>query len=314
MAKHHEICAALRKKVDSKKLDESFSYKEILQTAREELSKNIYDPTLSCMRKLCDSNHPDFYEFVEQGRSYEDWENVKTNWRFRLRDSCSDTFTDQQAKDFVTEVFDRVIQAKSTDDLDCIVKSKSVLYSNRMREEKYPKIHFRLNQEEIATLKQKGHLEENGSFSPDISQDTDLSPLEKLLYSIVWKNADIGKERHIVAGVAAGADRRPEEVPQEGVVFFGFGQYLADRQFPVIDQHVIRSFLVSEENDLKTIGGFRRKDTLSKKDWDAVVRYREWLGGSLDESLRQEADYRYHVDKVLFALGRAIKTYSSNRG
>ena len=74
----------------------------------------------------------------------------------------------------------------------------------------------------------------------------------KLLYSIIWKNGDLLKVKHIIQGILESeienVDNNDKEFveKQDSLVFYQFGKYLTKKNNePIIDQHVVRAFAVS---------------------------------------------------------------------
>lgn len=216
-----------------------------------------------------------------------------------------ETISNKEACQLVAKVFKAIRDVSTLEELDAIVKTDRLLKNRAMPEKRYPKIHFDVSMSEIEELKRKGVLDNTGRVTLGRKK---LSPLEKLLYAIVWKNGDLGKEHHIVRGINSSAQSEPGSSEKKGLVFFHFGRYLADRKNPIIDQHVIRSFRLYKLNKKRSdwdaaVTGIRSK---GKVDEDTIRDYKKWLT-SLSMTLRAHQGYRFHVDKVLFALGRAVK-------
>lgn len=223
----------------------------------------------------------------------------------------------QQAKSFVNKIFEKLCSATTTDEVRHVVENDPVLKRFEMQESMYPEIKFDLKAEDLAALRDDGILDSEGRIRPP-ARERRMSALEKLLYAMAWKNGDLGKERHIVAGIEAGGSHANATGTDTGLVFFQFGRYLANRSTPIIDQHVIRSFALYEvsETDEESISKLRKKSILRASDRGIIDRYERWLSSSdLHDSLRNQNGYRFHVDKVLFALGRAVKmSKQQNRG
>lgn len=89
-----------------------------------------------------------------------------------------------------TRVFKEILKARSCKDLLQIVASDPVLYRNRLDRKDYPELRLFISTEEIKALKASGVLTQNGRLNADLSA-TNMSPLEKLLYVIAWKNGDL---------------------------------------------------------------------------------------------------------------------------
>ncbi|MBK7341726.1 MAG: hypothetical protein IPJ06_00655 [Saprospiraceae bacterium] len=131
------------------------------------------------------------------------------------------------------------------------------------------------------------------------------TPLERLLYSIIWKQGDLKKIHHIINGIRSNAS---EYSDCQGIVFQQFGSHLSNSQEePIIDQHVIRAFGVAHV-DLDEIQGLLKMSTFRKKDLPLIHQYSNWLRNLnvyIKESNKQSV-IRW-IDKILFSLGKDIK-------
>ena len=262
------------------------------------------------LQKLCICEEEDYSEFRDQGNKYDSLGKVKSYWKFRLGAICDETLADDKAVELVEDIFEQIQHAKNLKALKDIISNDPCLSLNKMSEKTYPPITYKLDARELSDLEEGGYLENDGRFVCDLSSKL-KGPLEKLLYAIIWKNSDLGKERHIVSGVKAASGQTTDkdaEYPDDGMVFYAFGKYLANRKYPIIDQHVIRAYLLrnAETDDVKKT---RKMGTVGKKNKAAIREYEEWLESEdLHKDLKSIEGYRFHIDKVLFALGRAVKT------
>lgn len=212
-----------------------------------------------------------------------------------------------QALTLVDRVFADILRARSVAELSAIVSEHPGLHVNRLDRKDYPELRLSINSDEIATLMAEGLLTDSGEFHPRIS-DRALSPLEKLLYSIAWKNGDLSKVTHIVEGVR-GVHAETVRKNGPGQVFHQFGRHLADKREPIIDQHVLRGFLLwrADRNDEKKMDAIRRI-TLLNNQVSGINEYKRWLKTErFDPQLKASADYLMHIDSTLFALGKTIK-------
>lgn len=157
-----------------------------------------------------------------------------------------------------------------------------------MNDKKYPKLNFGITKDELE------------NFGDRIPQNLDLSKestLTKLLYAIVWKNGDLGKEEHIIKGIKESNDT-------ERIVFYQLGKHLTDRKQPIYDQHVLRAFQFYENIEIeknKVIG-----DSVTKTQHGELAdRYVQWITETAQT--KHFECYTYWVDKILFALGKKIK-------
>lgn len=212
-----------------------------------------------------------------------------------------------QALTLVDGVFADILRAHSVDELSAIVSERPELHVNRLDRQDYPELRLSISSDEIATLMAEGLLTDGGEFHPRIS-DRALSPLEKLLYSIVWKNGDLSKVTHIVEGVR-GVHAETVRKNGPGQVFHQFGRHLADKREPIIDQHVLRGFLFwrADRNNEKKMNAIRRIALLNNQA-SGINDYKGWLKTErFDPQLKESADYLMHIDSTLFALGKTIK-------
>jgi hypothetical protein len=216
--------------------------------------------------------------------------------------------SDTDIKSWVDDAFQKLSKATSIAEVELIPDTLKILPQNKLSTENYPEMKFNLTVEEIQELKSSGLLQENNTFSAALSAAT-LDPVAKLLYAIAWKNGDLQKVKHIVAGVlnCKEADTHDRE---DGIVFYQFGRYLSKTPGePIIDQHVLRAFGISQTNDLTEIKRLRKLSVISKKENKLIKAYKAWLrtGEGLQESLREEEGYTYYLDKLLFEIGKTIK-------
>jgi hypothetical protein len=198
-------------------------------------------------------------------------------------------------------VFSSLLQSTTTAQVDKLLSDHQIDKKFHFSPDKYPQLLFKISQEEIIELKKKGSLD-NSNTVGDVSGFT---PMEKLLYALAWKNGDLQKIKHIVAGIMAA----PDDSFDEAIVFRQFGKHLSGRQNePIIDQHVLRAFaLYKFREEPEEIGRYRKLKVITGKDRNLIDDYKAWLSKDLHFELRQIPDYTYHVDKVLFSLGKYIK-------
>jgi len=216
--------------------------------------------------------------------------------------------TDEQALKFTNDVFYLIRRAVSVSDLEAIPIEFDGLIENSLNNASYPKIQFSINSEEIQSLI------ENNSISEDLSLDKNISsklsdPLTKLLYAMAWKNGDLIKLKHIIKGIL---DINSINIEQdEALVFYQFGKYLTKTGQPIIDQHVIRAFAIYDSGNADQTRIFRKISSVNKTHKEIIILYKKWLASDeLTLELRSEIDYRYYIDKLLFATGKAIKSYN----
>lgn len=211
--------------------------------------------------------------------------------------------TTKQYKDLTNRIFESIEAATTIHEIDALISGE--LVKNKMDYRSYPYLHFSLTAEEIKSLTDKGILDQEGNLPQDFSKRDDLDPLIRLLYSVLWKNGDLKKIKHIVEGVKNSEEEETKK--EDGLVFYQFGKFLTKTGQPIIDQHVLRAFAIYKDKDENEVERLRRKDSVNKSDRKLIQEYKDWLRSDIKPELRDEKDYTYHIDQVLFALGKTIK-------
>jgi hypothetical protein len=205
-----------------------------------------------------------------------------------------------EAKELVDSVYSGIIKSKSIEEIKEIWKYLDNKKSDSF-ETTYPRIHFKLDQTELQFIYNRII-----SNQPIINPNSDLkSPIEKLLYAMVWKNGDLLKLKHIVMGVF---DEMPAYKENEGVVLYYFGRYLTNPNAnSIIDQHVIRTYKLYVSKDEKEFDEARKFNGVKKKHEEDVKGYLNWLTTNIKEPLKSNHDTLYEIDKLLFSLGKIMK-------
>ena len=182
---------------------------------------------------------------------------------------------DKEAKEKVNKTFEQILKSESIIQLSNIINKDELLTNNKMDEKKYPNLGYTISNDDIKELKKEGKLDNKGFFSENISE-LKLTSLEKILYSIIWKNGDIRKEYHIVDGIDSIGNNQYEDNRSNGLVFYQFGRHLAEPKEPIIDQHVLRAFAIfrCESDEIQKI---REKGTTKKSDIGMINVYKNWL-------------------------------------
>lgn len=209
----------------------------------------------------------------------------------------------QEVVKFIKNIFDLIREATTIQDLEKIPDKLDIPSQNRMDINSYPKIEFSISQEEIQSLLDNKILDDDYNFIT--SKLTD--PLTKLLYATSWKNGDLKKIRHIIKGILDSKEESSD--PNEAVVFYQFGKYLTKTPGqPIIDQHVIRAYSIYRLTDTAEVEKVRKLEILNKNHNDIINEYKRWLtSDNLTQELRNQKDYTYHIDQLLFAAGKTIK-------
>lgn len=208
--------------------------------------------------------------------------------------------------ELVARAFDRLLASKAIEDLETILDDLSVSKKNRMDDQVYPRLKFKITREEIEELK-KNKLLTQDNLLADISN---ADPLTKLLYAIAWKNGDLKKVKHIIDGIISS----DEDLKEKGLVFYQFGKYLTKKPGePIIDQHVLRAFgIFKAQGDEDRINKLKRLSLITKREKELINQYKSWLRTDLSKELRAIENYTYHVDKILFAVGKSVKGKKKN--
>jgi len=115
-------------------------------------------------------------------------------------------FDDKEAKTFIADLFDNIGAAKSIEDLELIPNRFSLeKHLKKYAQRKFPRLRLRITEEDVNTLKKIGVLPDKMQLSPALANGEltshKMSALKKLLYAVLWKNGDLGKEHHLMAGI-----------------------------------------------------------------------------------------------------------------
>ena len=211
----------------------------------------------------------------------------------------SDFMKNKEAKNMVDHIFEEIEKATSIEETEKLICDRHKIHKIIEKSKTlYPRIDFSLTPKEIQELTKSRFLDEEGNLFDDTSKYKCLCPLTKLLYSIVWKNGDLKKIKHVVQGIKKSDEKK------DGLVFYNFGKFLTKTGHPIIDQHVLRAFAIfkTKENDCEKIEKLRKKDKFN--DPSLIECYKKWIQSlKLDNSNKN----LYHIDKLLFALGKTIK-------
>lgn len=213
-----------------------------------------------------------------------------------------------KVKELVEKVFSLIDKAKHPEDIEDIIKHrdledfKTQLQKNAVKTATFPQINFQFTKDDVKVLEK---YIKDGKFK--IQENSEIKdPLSKLLYSLAWKNGDLGKIEHIYNGIVAGLNNPSENVKQ-AIVFHQFGKHLTNpKEQPIIDQHVIRAYAiykkVGERND------FRQFEEITNKHNYIVNSYIEWIQTlTTKNNVENKTDFIYHIDRLLFSVGKTIK-------
>jgi hypothetical protein len=211
------------------------------------------------------------------------------------------SMTGLRAKELVDSIYQSIHNATSIEQIK-LLWDEFELRKVESLELKYPRIDFKLNKDELKFIYDR--LVKN---EPIINSQSDLNdPLSKLLYAMVWKNGDLPKLKHIVMGVFG---EMPAYKENEGIVLFYFGRYLTNPNAnSIIDQHVIRTFKLFISKDENAFDEIIKFNGVKMKHNLDVTGYFEWLAMNICEPLKSNSDALYEIDKILFSLGKMMKS------
>jgi len=203
--------------------------------------------------------------------------------------------------EIITGTFEKLLTSKTVEEVEKILDDLKIDMKYRMDDNVYPRLRFKITKQEIEELKERGIITADNLLA-DLSN---ADPLTKLLYSVSWKNGDLRKVKHIIEGIVSGQ----QDEKENGLVFYQFGKYLTKKPGePIIDQHVLRAFGIFKANGNKDkIEKLKRLSLITKKEKELIDQYKLWLRTELRKELRDNDNYSYHVDKVLFAVGKSVK-------
>ena len=206
--------------------------------------------------------------------------------------------------EIIRRTFEKLLKSKTVDEVEKILDDLEIDKKNRMDDNSYPRLKFKITKEEINGLKENGIITADNLLTDISNADT----LTKLLYAVSWKNGDLKKVKHIIEGIISGQ----EDDKENGLVFYQFGKYLTKKSGePIIDQHVLRAFgIFKADGDKEKIEKLRRLSLITKREKELIEQYKQWLRTDLTNELRDNDNYSYHVDKVLFAVGKSVKDKS----
>ncbi len=130
-------------------------------------------------------------------------------------------------------------------------------------------IDFTINKEDLQSIKtfiQNNFSSNDGSYKKQNGED--WTPLEKLFFSVLWKNNQVTRFKHLIDGIKNELERSekmnntPNEYNGDNIpgadndyfesnfVFKQFGRFLVNPNcIPIVDQHVLRAFLYYKITD-----------------------------------------------------------------
>jgi len=182
------------------------------------------------------------------------------------------------------QFFNELNSSKSVDEINNLFSKYKL---KRKDKNHYPDIKFNISIDEIEILKKDGIITKENLFNPNLSKNINLTALEKILYSIIWKQGDLKKEKHIISGICG--------INTEGRIFNQFGRYLSSKDDLIIDQHVLRSFIFYKtEKIIKKIENMCFK--LNSDDYIDWIKKNDLFFNNKDL-----------IDEIMFEFGKKIK-------
>lgn len=139
-------------------------------------------------------------------------------------------------------------------------------------------------------------IERLNKFPQPLPESHNWTPLEKLFYAVLWKDAKLKSIKLIIKGVRAALEGKQESPPN--FVYYYLGRHLADRlKEPLVDQHTLRAWWLIRNAEI------RSKFTISDAE-----SYRRWFSEiCTDENLTTYKEVR-SVDSLFFAFGKYAKS------
>ncbi|MGV3601352.1 MAG: hypothetical protein ACO1N1_09105 [Dyadobacter fermentans] len=221
--------------------------------------------------------------------------------------------SENEKTNFIEVVFGHLKEAKSIRELLSIPEKCAIPKKYQLDSKTYPQIEFTLRSEDIGSLIKSGFLDSELNIASDINR-TMTDPLAKLLYALAWKNGDLKKIKHIARGVRDVNDDFTDQ--KDALVFYQFGKYLTGAvNQPIVDQHVIRAFSVYRAiRDGIDPAEYLAIKAVTKKHKPIIDQYKNWLlSNELSSELKEENGYAFHIDRILFAAGKFIKSQKFRR-
>jgi len=202
---------------------------------------------------------------------------------------------------WISTLFEELEKCTDIGQVDTLLEEFKIDKRYYLNTKAYPQLQFNISKEEIESFVTKNILNETFAIDDDGKK---MDTATKLLYAILWKQGDLKKISHILKGIMD-----LEHAEKHGAVFHQFGKHLRTKEEPIVDQHVLRAFGIylnsGNENEAFRI---RKMAQLESRDKGLIEDYKQWLNNKLNQRLRRQVNYRYHVDKLLFAVGKSVKS------
>jgi len=223
--------------------------------------------------------------------------------------------SNQATKEFVSSIFNWINYSSTTHEL-LVIPSYLEQYQDRilnnMPGSKFPRLRLAISKDEVDYLVKEKIISEDMQFSKSLASGNhpngqEMTVIEKILYAMLWKNGDIGKEQHLLSGVMQSRLQNKND----SVVFYEFGSYLSGNKSYIVDQHTLRCIAVIESSDENEIA-YSRKLSIIKKSNKMHIKWLEAYDKFVENIRLKVSDdcyseFMYHVDRILFSAGKIIK-------
>ena len=206
----------------------------------------------------------------------------------------------------IKTILARIGEVNSINDLETILQFE-FLKSTAKDKVKYPPLPFAIQKNEIEALKKDGWL--NAENQLNVEKFEGANTLEKLLFSLIWKNGDLRKISKILDGI--------ESKPfgdSDRITFYKFGEFLKNPKTEIIvDQHVIRAFryikAIEEGLPLEELAQRKKLDYLTGKHDEDIGKYKAWIKENkwVNPEIKTKEKYLEIMDDIMFAIGKKIK-------
>ncbi|HCT31026.1 MAG TPA: hypothetical protein DIW31_09905 [Bacteroidales bacterium] len=200
----------------------------------------------------------------------------------------------------VKSIIESAIEASTATELALL--SAKIPSKYHMSPIKYPALKFELSAEELNTINVTSEAAQREDFSSRL-QNQLKTPLEKLFYSVLWKQGDLSKLTHILQGIE---NLNVEPTKKAGIVFRTFGEYLRDKSIPILDQHCMRAYGVYQARNDSEVRKFLKLEVLldTEETRKLVLDYHKFFRKAVEG---KEANFPFYFDRLLVTLGRYIK-------
>lgn len=188
-------------------------------------------------------------------------------------------------------LFEELEKTQTIQEIEQIILKHEISSKLQVLETKYPRIKFDITPAEIAFLTEKN----------EIGMDNLTTPLEKLMYAVLWKQGDLPKVKHIIDGIISIASNDYNE-PKTALVFHQFGRFLADKKEAIIDQHVLRAFAIYKANTDEKAKRYLENGEKNPKD--IIQKYQTWLN---ENRFSSDSDKMFLIDRLLMVIGKSCK-------